>query len=108
MTNFGHVPSLRPSPHCLFKEAFPPILFHQNNAIPVSEFLPRKFPGLNGIIKYAEFAEVIQALIMKNLFFSLKSNPISVEWGYKCYHKPSLLSSYENKIYPLLNQRKNN
>ena len=99
-----------PSGHhctCLFKELFPPILLHRNNDIPVLEFLPRKFPGLNGIIKYAEFAEVIWALLVSNLsvFSSLKSKPVSAEWGYKCYHKPSLLSSYENKIYPLLNQR---
>ena len=51
-----------PSGHhctCLFKELFPPILLHWNNDIPVLEFLPRKFPGLNGIIKYAELSIIL-------------------------------------------------
>lgn len=52
--------------HCLFEEAFPPILPRRNNEITVSEILLRKFPGPNGIIKYTEFAEFIQVSLMRN------------------------------------------
>lgn len=50
----------------LLEEALLPILLHGSNEMPVLKYLPKKSSRLNGMIKLAEFAEVIQASLISN------------------------------------------